>query len=359
MARAVADDRKPEEDSPAQELKRPLFKLDSSALDARNLSFKVWGIFSLLAVGIVTAICVLLWGPNMDFPAALGGEIGREVKNTFTWLTVNGDWLFNGIKTVILQFMAWLEDILTWIPWPAIIVAVALVAWRASGVALAVFSTAALLAIGFMGRLPNNFDTMWESTMETLALIVVSVFISLLLGIPLGILAARSSWANLMSRPILDIAQTMPSFVYLVPALLFFGLGTMPAIMATVIYSMPPVVRLTNLGIRQVSPQTIEAARSFGATPMQLLVKVQIPMAIPTIMAGVNQTTMLALSMVVIASLVGAGGLGEVVNRALGGREPGNALIGGVAIIIVAIIIDRITQALTRSKEQALSGGPH
>ncbi|MCE2466142.1 MAG: ABC transporter permease subunit, partial [Dehalococcoidia bacterium] len=138
----------------------------------------------------------------------------------------------------------------------------------------------------------------------------------------------------------------------------FFGLGTMPAIMATVIYSVPPGVRLTNLGIRQVSPQTIEAARSFGATPMQLLFKVQIPMAIPTIMAGVNQTTMLALSMVVIASLVGAGGLGEVVNRALGGRQPGNALIGGVAIIIVAIIIDRITQALTRSREQALTGGP-
>ena len=147
----------------------------------------------------------------------------------------------------------------------------------------------------------------------------------------------------------------MPSFVYLVPALLFFGLGTVPAVVATVIYAVPPVIRLTNLGIRQVSAETVEAARSFGATPMQLLVKVQIPMATPTIMAGVNQTTMLALSMVVIASLVGAGGLGEVVLRALGRQESGNALIGGLAIITLAIITDRITQALGKAREEALS----
>ena len=155
----------------------------------------------------------------------------------------------------------------------------------------------------------------------------------------------------------LDGAQTMPSFVYLVPAVLLFGLGTMPGVMATVIYAMPPVIRLTNLGIRQVSPQTVEAARSFGATPTQLLVKVQIPMALPTIMAGVNQTTMLALSMVVVASLVAAGGLGEVVLRALGRREAGNALIGGLAIVFIAVVIDRITQAMAKSREQALFGG--
>ncbi|MCE2465910.1 MAG: hypothetical protein J4G01_07540, partial [Dehalococcoidia bacterium] len=220
MARAGADDRKPDEASPTPELRRPLFKLDASVLDARNLSFKAWGAFSLLVVGVATAICVVFWGPNMGFPAAIGGEIGREVKNGFTWLTVNGDWLFNGIKTVILQFMAWLEDGLTWMPWPAVVLAVGLVAWRASGVALAVFSISALVTIGFMGRLPNNFDTLWESSMETLALIVVSVLLSLLFGIPLGILAARSGWVNIMIRPILDIAQTMPSFVYLVPALL-------------------------------------------------------------------------------------------------------------------------------------------
>lgn len=193
--------------------------------------------------------------------------------------------------------------------------------------------------------------------METMALILVAVLISLAIGIPLGVLGARSRWMNEIIRPILDGAQTMPSFVYLVPALLFFGLGTVPAIMATVIYSMPPVIRLTNLGIRQVSHETVEAARSFGTTPMQLLIKVQVPMAIPTIMAGVNQTTMLALSMVVIASLVGAGGLGEVVLRALGRQEPGNAFIGGMGIIFLAIIIDRVTQAMTKAREATLSDG--
>ena len=228
--------------------------------------------------------------------------------------------------------------------------------WRASGLALAGFAAAALLAVGLMGRLPDNPDTLWEASMETLALIIVSVLISLVAGIPIGVLGAQSRWVDSLSRPLLDGAQTMPSFVYLVPALLFFGLGTVPAVMATVIYAVPPVIRLTNLGIRQVSPETVEAARSFGATRMQLLVKVQIPMATPTIMAGVNQTTMLALSMVVIASLVGAGGLGEVVLRALGRQEPGNALIGGLAIIILAIITDRITQALGKAREEALAG---
>ncbi len=322
-----------------------------------NAPFRIWApIAAVLVVG-VGAVASAGWGHNLSFPVEWGRPIGGNIDEFVSWLTTNLDWLFGGIKKVVLQLLVWLEDGLLWVPWPAIIAAVVLVAWRVSGLALAVFAIAALLLIGFMGRLPDNTETLWDSSMETLALILVSVLISLLIGIPLGVFGARTTWADNVLRPILDGAQTMPSFVYLVPALLFFGLGAVPAVMATVIYAVPPVIRLTNLGIRQVSPQTVEAARSFGATPTQLLVKVQIPMALPTIMAGVNQTTMLALSMVVVASLVGAGGLGEVVLRALGRQEPGNAFLGGVAIIFIAIVIDRITQAMAKSRERSLSGG--
>ena len=322
-----------------------------------NISFRAWAVIFLVSVVAVGAISAKIWGPGLDFPDAWGRDIGGTIDRAVKWLTTNGDWLFDGIKGITLQLLVWLEDALLWIPWPAIVVAVGMISLRVSGSALALFCSAGLLAIGFMGRLPDNSGTLWESSMETLALILVAVFTSLIIGIPLGVLGAGSRWLNNISRPILDGAQTMPSFVYLVPALLFFGLGAVPAVMATVIYAIPPVIRLTNLGIRQVSPQTIEAARSFGATPMQLLIKVQMPLALPTIMAGVNQTTMLALSMVVVASLVGAGGLGEVVLRGLQRQEPGNAFIGGVAIICIAIIIDRITQALAKSREQARSGG--
>jgi len=170
------------------------------------------------------------------------------------------------------------------------------------------------------------------------------------------VFAARNNRFDAVLRPILDGMQTMPSFVYLVPAIMFFSLGNVPAVMATIVYAVPPAIRLTNLGIRQVSPEIVEAARSFGTTPMQLLTKVQIPMAMPTIMAGINQTTMMALAMVVIASLVGAGGLGEDVNRALGRQEPGAAAIGGMSIVIMAIVIDRLTQGVVKKRQDALRG---
>ena len=265
------------------------------------------------------------------------------------------DWLFDGSSDAVLQLLVWIEDFLVWVPWPATVLAVALLSWRASGPALAAFSAVALLAIGLMGRLPDNPDSLWGASMETLALIVVSVLISLIMGIPAGILGAQSRWVDNISRPLLDGAQTMPSFVYLVPALLFFGLGTVPAVVATVIYAVRRSSGSRTWASVRSRPRPSRRPRSFGTTPMQLLVKVQIPMATPTIMAGVNQTTMLALSMVVIASLVGAGGLGEVVLRALGRQESGNALIGGLAIITLAIITDRITQALGKAREEALS----
>ena len=310
--------------------------------------------FSLL---VCLAVCLYFWGPNMAFPTEWGRPIGSAIDEWILWLTVNLAWLFDGIKIAIIKVLVFIEGILLWIPWPVTILAVTLVAWKISGRTIAIFSALSLVLLGLMGRLPGGTSSLWEGSMETLALIFVSVSISLAFGIPLGVLGSRSSLADSIMKPVLDGMQTMPSFVYLIPGILLYGLGNVPAVMATVIYAIPPVIRLTNLGIRQVPAETVEAARSFGSTPMQLLAKVQIPLALPTIMAGINQTTMMALAMVVIASLVGAGGLGEAVLRALGRTEAGNSAIAGLAIVVLAIIIDRITQSAARSRQHALVGG--
>ena len=316
----------------------------------------LWYLGSAAALVGCLVICLLVWEPGMAFPAAWGRPIGTKVDEWIGWLTINASGIFDGIKNVITTVVVRIEDFFLWIPWPVVILAVGLAAWKISGRLMAAFAMVALVMIGMMGRLPGGTDTLWEMSMLTLALIVVSVSISLIIGIPLGIAGSRSSLADSFMRPVLDGMQTMPSFVYLVPGILFFGLGIVPAVMATVIYAVPPVIRLTNLGIRQVPAEAVEAARSFGTTPLQLLAKVQIPLALPTIMAGINQTTMMALAMVVIASLVGAGGLGEAVLRALGRQEAGNSAIAGLAIVVMAIIIDRITQAAARERQRVLLG---
>ena len=310
-----------------------------------------------LSLLVCLIVCLYFWGASMNFPAEWGRPIGSIIDDWILWLTVNLSWLFNGIKTGIIKVLVFIADVLVWIPWPVTILAVTLAAWKISGRTMAIFTAVALVLLGLMGRLPGNTSSLWEGSMETMALIFVSVTISLVIGIPLGVLASRSSLVDSIMRPILDGMQTMPSFVYLIPGILFFGLGNVPAVAATVIYAVPPVIRLTNLGIRQVPAETVEAARSFGSTPMQLLTKVQIPLALPTIMAGINQTTMMALAMVVIASLVGAGGLGESVLRALGRTEAGNSAIAGLAIVVLAIIVDRITQSAARKRQQVLVGG--
>ena len=290
-------------------------------------------------------------GQRDGVPGGLSaGRCPRGVDTAIFWTTRNGDFVFDTISDAVLKFLLWVEGVFLWVPWPTLILGVALLAWKLAGWRIALFSSGSLVGIGLID--------LWPSAMETMALIVVAVTISIAIAIPLGIVAARSDTVDALIRPILDGMQTMPSFVYLVPAVMFFGIGNVPAVFATVIYAVPPAIRLTNLGIRQVSANVVEAARSFGTTPRQLLWKVQIPMAVPTIMAGINQTTMMALAMVVIASLVGAGGLGEDVNRALGRLEPGKALFGGVGIVVLAIIIDRITQAAARERQEALVGRP-
>ena len=314
------------------------------------------------AVVVVLVVCLLAWGPGMEFPSEVNRvqddgsvkavQISRiastEIKSGTTWLLRNWAGMFDGIDYLITYTMVGLEDALKWIPWPATFVAVGAVAMIIGGWRIALFSLTGLVFIGLMNR--------WDSSVETIAIIIFAVVLSVVIAVPLGILGARSNRADTAMRPILDGMQTMPSYVYLVPGILFFGLGYTPAVIATVIYAVPPAIRLTNLGIRQVAPETVEAARSFGASPLQLLAKVQMPMAMPTIMAGINQTTMLALSMVVIAALVGASGLGEDVFRGLQRQDPGNSVIAGLCIVLIAIIIDRVTQAAARSRQEALSG---
>jgi glycine betaine/proline transport system permease protein len=307
-----------------------------------------WLVLGVAAFGVVTLASALAWGSGMSFPEDASRDIGCGIDDGVKWLALEGDWLWDAIKNVILKVLLNLEEGLLWLPWPAVITGISLVSLRLAGRQVAVFSVASLLGIGFVG--------LWTRAMETMALVVTAVILAVSLGVPLGILGARNNLADSLMRPVLDAMQTMPSFVYLVPAIFFFSLGNVPAVMATIIYALPPAIRLTNLGIRQVSDETIEAARSFGTTPTQLLVKVQIPMALPTIMASINQTTMLALAMVVIGALVGAGGLGEDVLRALGRQEPGNAALAGLAIVFVAIIIDRLTQAVVKGQQEALSG---
>ena len=275
----------------------------------------------------------------------LNEDIARGVDKATDYVTREGDVVFDFIGDVIKKALTWIEDALIWLPYPVLIAGVALLAWRMAGIGVALFSGASLLSIGFVG--------FWTSAMETLSLMLTSVVIATLIAIPIGILAARSNALDAALRPVLDGMQTMPIFVYLVPAIFFFGLGNVPAVFATIIYAVAPAIRLTNLGIRQVSAETLEAATSFGATPFQLLFKVQIPLALPTIMAGINQTTMMALAMVVVASLVGAGGLGADVLKAIGRLQIGNSLLAGTSIVFLAIIIDRITQGFARAQAEA------
>ena len=294
-----------------------------------------------------------LWGGELEFPErfTFGKALASRVDDVIFWITVNLDFILSPISDGILRFLVKLEDFFQWIPWPVAIMAATAVAYKVAGRRMGIFAFVSLLLLGGFG--------LWESAMETMALIAVAVLISIGLAIPIGILATRSDTLDALMRPVLDAMQTLPAFVYLVPAIMFFGIGNVAGVLATVIYAVAPAIRLTNLGIRQVSPEIVEAARAFGTTPRQLLLKVQIPMAIPTIMAGINQTTMMALAMVVIASLVGAGGLGDDVNRALSQFQPGKALNGGLGIVILAIIIDRVTQAAAKERQEALMGSRH
>ena len=313
-----------------------------------NTQSRIRWMLSAIGFGAFSLTVLAIWGPEMEFPFKLGNEIGKGIDLSIRWATINGAFFLDPLSEGVLRFLMVIKDTFLWLPWPIVILAVMIAGLKIAGRGIAIFSLLSLVSMGVLG--------LWASAMETMALIVVAVALSVGIAVPVGIFAARSNKADSVLRPILDAMQTMPSFVYLVPAVMFFGIGDVPAIFATVIYAVPPAIRLTNLGIRQVSSEIVEAAMSFGTTPRQLLLKVQIPMAVPTIMAGINQTIMMALAMVVIASLVGAGGLGEDVNRALNRFEPGKALLSGLGIVFLAIIIDRVTQAAAKERQKTLLG---
>ena len=303
-------------------------------------------LLGILAIVVCTAIVTIIWGQGVSFPVNWGPDIATSVNDSLRWLTRTGAPVFDSTADVVLSFLLFLENTLRWLPWPTVVLGIALLSWRTVSWKFGMFAVGTLVAMGMVG--------LWDSAVETIALIVVAATFSVVIAIPLGILAAHNNTVNSAVRPIMDAMQTMPPFVYLVPGIMLFGIGNVPGIFATVIYAVPPAIRLTNLGIRQVRPQVVEAAQSFGTTRWQLLQKVQLPMAVPTIMAGINQTIMMALGMVVVASLVGAGGLGEDVLRALGRFRPGEALLAGLAIVALAIILDRITQAWARNRQASL-----
>ncbi len=277
----------------------------------------------------------------LDFPEIFELPLGEWINIAVQWLTVTFAPVFNVITIGIRTPLVYIERFLLWMPWWALILVLTILAWRVAKRWVAMIAALGLIFIGWIG--------LWNDTMITIAIIVTSVFVSVLISVPLGILAAKNDRFEASIRPILDGMQTMPSFVYLIPAVFFFGLGKVPAVVATFIYAVPPSIRLTNLGIRQVSAETVEAGKSFGCTGLQLLFKIQLPLARPNIMAGVNQTIMMALAMVVIASMIGASGLGLEVLRGIERLDVGRGVLAGSAIVIVAIIIDRISQAFGRT----------
>ena len=237
----------------------------------------------------------------------------------------------------LLFFLVWLEKLLLSTPWPIIILVVAMLAWFGSrSWKLVVGSSIAFMLIGYFG--------MWNDCMATVAIISVCTIICIVIGIPIGVVMSKSDRVEKTIVPVLDMMQTIPSFVYLVPILMLLGIGKVPGLIAVCIYALPPVVRLTNLGIREVDKETLEACDSYGATPFQKLTTVQIPLSLPTIFAGVNQTIMMALAMVVIASMIGVKGLGVPILRAISNQYLALGLMNGLAIVALAIIFDRITQ---------------
>ncbi|GGO88465.1 glycine/betaine ABC transporter permease [Marinobacterium nitratireducens] len=250
----------------------------------------------------------------------------------------------------LLHFLVWFEQLLINSPWWAVILVVTALVYAATrSWKLSLSVVVSFLLIGYFG--------MWEDTMSTLSIITVCTLMSIVLGIPIGILMARSDRIRSFVTPVLDIMQTMPAFVYLIPVVMLLGIGKIPGLIAVVIYAIPPVIRLTNLGIRLVDPEVMEAATAYGASPMQRLFGVQLPLAMPTIMAGINQTIMMALAMVVIASMIGVKGLGQPVLKSITNQYFTLGLFNGLAIVALAIIFDRVSQAYARRTQRHSNGG--
>ena len=274
-------------------------------------------------------------------------HVADFINSAVDWLLVTFSGFFNGLSAAILKLLMGINSVLFAIPWWGYILLVLVGAWFTTKKAGTAVSLAVLpIFIGMFG--------LWDRALDTFSVIFTAVIISIFLGIPFGVLMAESKMAEKIIRPLLDTMQTMPSFVYLIPAVMIFSLGKVSAVLATIIYSLPPIVRLTNLGLNQVSAQTEEAALAYGTTRWQLLKEVRLPLAVPSILTGINQTTMMALAMVVIASMIGGGGLGDEVLRAINRIDVGLGFEAGISVVILAIIIDRLTQGLAKRWEPPL-----
>ena len=289
-------------------------------------------------------------------PAATGGlplnqlfdgslPVEAWINQGLSWAVAHFRPFFQSVRAPIDGTLSGIEGLLTSLPAPAMVVLAGLLAWQFAGRALALGTVVSLALVALLG--------IWPEAMVTLSLVLTSLAFCVLIGLPLGIVLASSDRAQRFMRPVLDAMQTTPAFVYLVPVVMLLGIGNVPGVVVTIVFALPPLVRLTNLGLRQVRPDLIEASRAYGASPLQMLVKVQLPLAMPSIMAGINQALMLSLSMVVIASMIAVGGLGQMVLRGIGRLDMGLATVGGLGIVLLAITLDRITQSLGQPRRGA------
>ncbi|MGI9374151.1 MAG: ABC transporter permease [Hyphomicrobiales bacterium] len=326
-----------------------------------NTTSAAFGAFLLIAIWPLTLFRFTVADPDAKLAALTGGFFGGKIPITefpikkeyfaefakmgdagFDWLANKFGNVFDGVTATIRWVLDGLEVMLIETPWPVVMLVIVVMAFRLAGPRVAIFTAASLAYLAFMG--------LWEISMITVALIGAGAFLCVLFGIPLGIWFGKSKRAYTFAEPVLDFMQTMPAFVYLIPIIAFFGTGKPPGVLATIIFAMPPVIRLTALGMRGVPEATKEAAVAFGCSKWQLLTNVEIPLAMPSIMTGINQTILMSLSMVVIASLIGAEGLGALILEALQYAAKGQGLLGGLAILFCAMVIDRIAQGMYRRK---------
>lgn len=303
---------------------------------------RVLGVALLVGCSYPLAVYRFAWsdvpGWLVSFPATtdLRNVLSIGIDNGVRWMADNFGLIFSLITAAINTVLNLMETILVVTPWPIVMIVIVALAWQISGRRVALFSVCALAYLAFLG--------FWEKSMSTVALLGTAAVLCIAIGVPLGVLCGRRPKINSMVRPLLDFMQTMPAFVYLIPVIAFFGIGKPPGIIATLVFGMPPVIRLTALGISGVPPVIREAALAYGATPRFLLLKVDLPLAMPSIMTGINQTLLMCLSMVVIASLIGAKGLGEDVLSALQYAAVGQGILAGIAILMCAMVLDRIVQ---------------
>ncbi len=281
-----------------------------------------------------------------EFPDFLRFEISEPIDKVVQWMLLNWDAAFEAIRRIILVMFNGVESFLSIIPWWLYIIGLFIIGWKLYNVKAGIILSMMLTAIGLFG--------LWDLMIYTLVIVIISVIVSILIGLPTGILMAKSELAKKIIMPILGGMQTMPSFVYLLPAIMFFSFGRVPAIIATTTYAIAPLIKLTYLGISTVNKEVIEAGKSFGSTSMQMLFKIEIPQSLSSIMTGVNQTTMMAMAMVVISSMIGAEGIGEQVLISIRRLEVGKGFQAGLAIVFLAIILDRILQGSAKKlKERA------